>query len=469
MAIISDISLKINGFNAKMSHTLEFYKGDSLTLTFLITHSMIQKVKNYDATQEVPVKFIKSKLLIQTPSQMLHVDDMNNNEDNRCVFHLPSDYTQEIGDYKLQIVLYSNADGEVIHLPDIKMSIAEPIALVTLDDNPGTSLLLTLNDDFLTTASGEKILYSNGTGTTNKSISDLDEKTTVNNEDYLIIETPNSTNKIKFENLIKDLTSSSSVTEDITVTGMEIGSFKNGDVISAGTSIQDVLKKLLVKETYPTYTAPTLSLTADTMLVEYDDVKNITFNHNFVQNDAGNALGKHIRYGMVDDTMTEPYVLTNWNFTSDLKVTAEVSYDDGPIKQTNTGKDYPTGSIKAGIVKKDLTIKISVPAYAYSADGPVASIVPTGIAPRLGLKKGSQLVVVTRPIDKFVYFVYPESLGNASKIRFDNINDDENISAFTLSSVTCPSKNGTGVNKFKVYKYESLVPFGQECKFILTI
>ena len=66
MAIISDISLKINGFNARMSHTLEFYKGDSLTLTFLITHSMIQKVKNYDATQEVPVKFIKSKLLIQT-------------------------------------------------------------------------------------------------------------------------------------------------------------------------------------------------------------------------------------------------------------------------------------------------------------------------------------------------------------------------------------------------------------------
>ena len=230
MAIISDISLKINGFNARMSHTLEFYKGDSLTLTFLITHSMIQKVKNYDATQEVPVKFIKSKLLIQTPSQTLYVDDMNNNEDNRCVFHLPSDYTQEIGDYKLQIVLYSNADGEVIHLPDINMSIAEPIALVTLDDNPGTSLLLTLNDDFLTTKSGEKILYSNGTGTTNKSISDLDEKTTVNDEDYLIIETPNSTNKIKYENLIKDLTSSASITENITVTGMDIGGFKNGDV-----------------------------------------------------------------------------------------------------------------------------------------------------------------------------------------------------------------------------------------------
>ena len=65
--------------------------------------------------------------------------------------------------------------------------------------------------------------------------------------------------------------------------------------------------------------------------------------------------------------------------------------------------------------------------------------------------------------------VWSKALGNASKIRFDNINDDENISAFTLSSVTCPSKNGTGVNKFKVYKYESLVPFGQECKFILTI
>ena len=69
--------------------------------------------------------------------------------------------------------------------------------------------------------------------------------------------------------------------------------------------MQDVLKKLLIKETYPTYTAPTLSLTADTMLVEYDDVKNITFNHNFVQNDAGNVLGKHIKYGMVNDTMTE--------------------------------------------------------------------------------------------------------------------------------------------------------------------
>ena len=469
MAIISDISLKINGFNARMSHTLEFYKGDSLTLTFLITHSMIQKVKNYDATQEVPVKFIKSKLLIETPSQTLYVDDMNNNEDNRCVFHLPSTYTQEIGDYKLQIVLYSNADGEVIHLPELKMSIAEPIALVELADDPGTSLLITLNDDFLTTASGEKLLYSSGTGTTNKSISDLDEKTTVNNEDYLIIETPNSTNKIKYENLIKDLTNSSSVTEDITVTGVNIGGYSDGDVITAGTPTQDILKKLLTKETYPTYTAPTLSLTADKTVVEYDDVVDITLNHNFVQNDAGNALGKHIKYGMVNDIMTEPYVLTHWNFTSDLKVTAEVSYEDGPIKQTNLGNDYETGRIKAGIVKKDITIKISVPAYAYSSDGEVTSVVPTGISPKLGLKKGSQLTVVTRPTDRFVYFVYPESLGNASKIRFDNINDDENINAFTLSSATCPSKNGTGVNKFKVYKYEALVPFGQECKFILTI
>ena len=205
MSIISDVSLKINGFNTRMSHTLEFYKGDSLTLTFLITHSMIQKVKNVNVTQEVPVKFIKSKLLIQTPSQMLYVDDMNNNEDNRCVFHLPSTYTQEIGDYKLQIVLYSNADREVIHLPEIIMSIAEPIALVELTEDPGTSLLITLNDDFIVTSKGERLLYSNGTGTVNKSISDLDEKTTVNNEDYLIIETPDSTNKITYENLIKDL------------------------------------------------------------------------------------------------------------------------------------------------------------------------------------------------------------------------------------------------------------------------
>lgn len=469
MSIISDIALRVSGFNAKLSHELCFYKGDSLTLTFLITHNMIQKVKGFDATTQIPVQFISSKMIIETPSLTLHVDDMNNNQDNRCVFRIPSDYTQEIGTYRLQIVLYSNADNEVVHLPEIKMQIEEPIAEVILS-SVSNNLLLTMNDDFLTTAAGDKILYTSGsTDNDNKRITDLDEVVKANATDYLIIETNNSTNKISYENLIKDLTATSSVTEDITVTGVNIGGYKNGDVIAVGTSMQDVLKKLFTNEIYPTYKAPTLSLSSSIVVAEYDSIISPVFNYTFTQNDAGPMTSCSLSYDTVTLTPSgNTATVTDYNITKNTKFTLTLNYDEGPTKQTNLGNDYETGKITAGTLTKDVTIKISLPHFGFSLENDDITEYRNQTR-NLNAQKGTQITVVTKPTDRYVYFMYPYSLGQAQKIRFDNINDDENISAFDCIVTQDNSLNGTGTNRFYLYKYSSPIPFGQECKFILTI
>ncbi len=66
------------------------------------------------------------------------------------------------------------------------------------------------------------------------------------------------------ENITTVINDGDSMSAAVTVelgSGGSLGGYKTGDTISAGTSIETVLKKLLAKQIPPTYVAPFVSLT----------------------------------------------------------------------------------------------------------------------------------------------------------------------------------------------------------------
>jgi hypothetical protein len=50
------------------------------------------------------------------------------------------------------------------------------------------------------------------------------------------------------------------IDSSVTVTGVTVGNFKDGDVIAPGTSVSEILQKMLMKEIDVTATKPTATL-----------------------------------------------------------------------------------------------------------------------------------------------------------------------------------------------------------------
>ena len=145
---------------------------------------------------------------------------------------------------------------------------------------------------------------------------------------------------------------SDAVTVQLGVDG-KLGGYKTGDTIAAGTSVENVIKKMLAKQVPPTYTAPTVSISnnSGTAAGNYEIGTTISpkMKATFNKNDGGNltaiSLSPSVASGSTSPLTGDvaPFVLE-----STTSYRAEASYEAGPIKNDNLGEPYPTGSIPAG-------------------------------------------------------------------------------------------------------------------------
>lgn len=262
------------------------------------------------------------------------------------------------------------------------------------------------------------------------------------------------------------------LTEDLTVAGVTVGNLTPGKVLPSGSTAIDILKEMLVKVVAPTYTAPSVKISSNITSIEVGKSISPTITVTFTKNDGGNATSCVIKDG--NNIISEQYTikLPAFNISGDKTYSATVSYGDGPIKNNNVGKPDPTGQIKAGSKTSSVTIKAYRPYFGFAAsdyNAPTAEYIRSKTTSGLNLSTNGTIKVVTQPNSRIVCFAYPATLRECTKIRYEDLNDDNNKTAFTYTTLSIPDANGQNPINYRVYYYISPVEFGLNATFTLTV
>lgn len=126
MSIISLNKLEVNGFKAKVSNKLKFYKGDRLKLSFSISNSIISEIDSEQVIDGIlPITENIQALMIIKDKKVVGTII----EDNKIVFDFKPEY-QEIGINQFQLVIIEindNGEKEILHTPPFNIEVAEPI------------------------------------------------------------------------------------------------------------------------------------------------------------------------------------------------------------------------------------------------------------------------------------------------------------------------------------------------------
>ncbi len=259
--------------------------------------------------------------------------------------------------------------------------------------------------------------------------------------------------------------------EDFTVQGISIGNATNQKTYGAGSSVLDIVKDMLTVRVVPTYTRPTMSITSSITSCELGSTISPTIKINFNTGDSGGIETVDITHEGNTISEDTQVTITNLVIDNDKQFIGTVFYREGAIKQDNLGDEVP-GNIQAGSLTSSCIIRGYRPSFAYCDDlGNVPTSESVRYQPRYGLNptKGSTLRVTTSETTTLVVFAYPATLGECTKIRYDELNDDGSKSIFNLIQLDIPDLNGTNPTTYNVYYYIPLVSFGSKANFIMTI
>ena len=211
----------------------------------------------------------------------------------------------------------------------------------------------------------------------------------------------------------------------------DIDNIKN-DMSSMENDISTILSMI---DEPPTYTKPTISIALSKSNVEHSKTYDISISTSFAQNDAGNVTGYKVYKN--NSVIFENTSISNYTDTiamqhgESVTYKTEVSYADGPIKNTMLGIPYPSTSIKSGSVTSSGTIKAYALSYYGVIDG--SEFVNTnGLTSELRTSK-SNTITISLTNQRIIY-MYPKSFGNLTSIK--DANNFDYINSYTLSNAT---------------------------------
>lgn len=129
--MISNIDLMINEYEATLSKEIKLYRGDSLTLSFALSNTLISRINSEDIIDGMlPLdNSITAKVLIENAEKVDYVSGTIINN-NRIEFKLLEEHTNKVGINKLQIVLLQGSEDnptEILHSPPFEFEIRNPI------------------------------------------------------------------------------------------------------------------------------------------------------------------------------------------------------------------------------------------------------------------------------------------------------------------------------------------------------
>lgn len=296
------------------------------------------------------------------------------------------------------------------------------------------------------------------------------------------------------------------VAEELTLAGNfeSVGNYEKGDIIAAGTSLQDVLSSMLQQELYPTandkpnasisasggsgevgssYTLPTATLTIDDVgSYEYGDkATGITFAIESVELKQGSNSKKNDTVMSKGSTLKLQATDTATLYTDSAKsytFTATASYEQSPkIPVTNLGNPYEAARIPAGSVNiTDKTVTFSGYRYAF-AGGTTAATLDSATVRAMAAKKSSKasmdsqseaLEFTAAAGATKVFFTYPATWSGTPYFEMFGLAWAENTDIVAKDNIEVADARGTvdgvlqGAVDYKLYCWELDTPLQAE-------
>lgn len=266
-------------------------------------------------------------------------------------------------------------------------------------------------------------------------------------------------------------------------TGGTVGGLKTGDEIPAGTTLDELIKKLTQRSVPATYTQPavTCRVSSGTAAGNYEvgTEINTTIQGVFTQNDAGSLEslqilknGSQVFSQTASPATTDPQEFTLGDET--VTFTAKANYGEGAIKNDNLGQPSPDGHIQAGsktsggisfVGKRNLFYGTGVGSVPEVTSETVRAL--TG--KQLGPSNGTTFNVNIAIGQQYVIFAYPATLRDVNQVMYVETNDTGMASSFAKQTISVQGANGATGADYKVYTYGMATPAAAPMTFKVTI
>ena len=266
------------------------------------------------------------------------------------------------------------------------------------------------------------------------------------------------------------------------VTGLGIG---NGETISAGATIDDIVKMLVQKAVPASYTKPTISLSNNggqaSGNVEAGTSITPKLKASFTKNDAGDLTNLSIKKGdsvLINGTSTPQTYDGEGIVIGDetISFTASATYGDAPVKKNNLGQES----------KENWFAGDTINSTAYSITGKRNMFYGTGVGEiptidsnfvrglvnkKLAPAQGTSVTINVAVGQQYIAFAYPADLRDVNNVTYIEANDSGMATSFTKSTVDVADARGgdNGLKSYKVYTYKMAVPAAAGMTFKVTI
>lgn len=264
--------------------------------------------------------------------------------------------------------------------------------------------------------------------------------------------------------------------------GGTLGGFKTGDKVAKDMTVENIVKKLLMKQVPPTYTQPSVAISNNggSASGSYEIGSTVTpkVRATFTQNDAGAVTSIQFQknssdVGDAQSSAPATYEETGFVLESTTSFRAVVNYAEGAVKKDNLGQDYPDGHIQAGS-KTTSNYTFTPYRQGYFVGSTVDKATLTSDTMRNMTKKNeaysAQTVYFTVPVGagRVVIACPATSTGLKKVINTSALNADV-TSTFVKSTLDIEGADGYSAITYNVWTFIPDVAYGQEAVLAFTL
>lgn len=263
--------------------------------------------------------------------------------------------------------------------------------------------------------------------------------------------------------------------EDHTVIGGSVGGLNEGDVISSGSSIDDVVQKLTQRRIPAEYKAPEIIIVNNgaTPSGAIETGTNITVDISalFTANDAGAITEIIMREGesQISQSTSATCSYTTQNVIvkdGDTSYTATATYEEGAIKEDNLGEESPDGHILAGTITSSPYVITGQRNMFYgTGEGSIPELITSAIVRGLQNKKlnpvaGDSFTMQIPVGHQHVMIAYPNTIKEIEEVYYLEGGTLDITDDFLEVSVQVSDARGGEINpvRYRVYTYEMETP-----------